>query len=323
MCDYFISEAVLETDMLKYFCEGLDKLQEEPDLMVINTSGSFLDPEEIPRTIRKRMYEELSRFKKTVFVFETHATTINEEVIDECLSYFSPKNINIEIGLESSNEWIRKHCINKQLSDEELKNTFRMLNKKGIQAIANIVIGIPFLSVSENVNNAVETINWAFRNGAARCCVFPVNIKPYTLVQWMNNNGLYKQLSLWALVDTLSRIRKAFVPRVNINWYQKSPPLENPLYSESIIGPSTCDNCYQNVVDLLEKYFLGDIDRNQIIDQLNLIRCTCREEYVREYETIETANLKERVKKAYQDIGSKILGEDYWEKNRDNFLDTL
>ena len=312
MCDYFISEIISEEDIFSCFCQGFNQLEKEPNLMVIMTSGSFFDPGEVPPRVRVQIYEKLAKLQKTIIVFETHANTINEEILDECLRYFPPERINIEIGLESSDEWVRKFCVNKNISNKQLEESFRLMNKKGIQINANIVIGIPFLSVKENIEHATESIKWAFKNGVAQCSLFPVNIKPYTLVQWMYERGLYEQLPLWALIDVLSRVRKPFLPRVNINWYKKSPPLENPLYKKPIIGTDTCDNCYIKVIDLVDTFFLGDVDRKYILDQLNEIHCTCRDKYIQNYNMSATNSLKERVEQYYQTISVELFGKESW-----------
>lgn len=322
MCDYFISDDVTEEDMFSFFIDALNELQEEPNLMVLMTSGSFLDPCEVPETVRIRIYEELQRrFSKTVFVLETHASTINDKTIEQCLKYFEPSRLQFEIGIESSNEWIRNYCVNKVFENSYVENVIRELNSKGIMTIVNIVVGIPFLSLKENIEQATESVRWALRCGASKCSLFPVNLKPFTLVYWMQKNDMYNQLSLWALIDILGRIRKPFLSRVDINWYHHFPPMQNPLYKESIIGPYTCDECYNKVIALLDEYFLGDVDRVKIVDELKSIKCDCKDLYNHSLNVSLTSTLSSRVKEAYIKIGIKRYGQQFWsQENTNKFL---
>lgn len=319
MCDYFISGEVTEDEMFGYFLEGFQKLEKEPDLIVIMTSGSFFDPVEVPRGVRLRIYEELAKLEKSVIVFESHASTINEEILDECLTYFEAERINIEIGLESADEWIRQYCVNKHITNNQVIATLKTLNKKKIHSIINIVVGIPFLSVRENVENALSSIRWILKNGGGKCSLFPVNIKPYTLVEWLYNRDLYEQLPLWALSDVLLGIRQLFLPRIDINWYKKSPPLVNPLYEKPIIGPDTCDKCYDRVIGHLEDYFLGDMDRTVIMQQLDQIECSCRDSYRENINSEEYLSLDKRVKEYYLYIGRELFGSEWCENNSEYF----
>lgn len=308
MCDYFISKKVDNDDMFSFFLEGISKLEEEPSLMVLMTSGSFFDEDEVPAVVRKKIYEFLrDNFSETIFVFESHVATITNEIILECLNYFPPERIQVEIGIETSNEWIRKYCLNKFITNQQIIDTVKLLNNYNIATIGNFVLGIPFLTLQENLTYALESVNWAIKNGIMKVSLFPINIKPYTLVHWLNKNGLYEQPSLWLLIDVLRRIRKVFLPRVDINWYQKKIPLENPLYTEKIIGPYTCDQCYDKVVDVLNQYFLGDIDRSNLVGAFDNISCPCKEKYNKSIEQLGEKELFERVYSYYSFINANLL----------------
>jgi radical SAM enzyme (TIGR01210 family) len=322
MCDYFISKEVPNEDMLNYFIEGMDELPEQPDLMVVQTSGSFFDKEEVPESVRIKIYEVLrERLPNTVLVFETHISTITEETVDQLLEYFSPERVQIEFGVETSDEWIRKYCVNKCISNEQIEKAIKILNKRNIAALANVVIGIPFLSLKENIDSASNTIKWGIQNGITSMCLFPVNLKPFTLVHWMDQHNLYRQPSLWALVDVIAGVRKIFLPRVDTNWYRRTAKMDNPLYTTSIQGPYSCDCCNDTVVKLLDRYNLDDADRAGIINEINLLECECRNEYKIELKNEESIPLKERVKKQYKFIGDELFGNEFWNAETIKLLD--
>ncbi len=312
ICDYFISQNVTEENMFAYFCEAMDELPEIPDLLLIQTSGSFLDPDEVPVSVRRKIYAYIAEKLPEVFlVFETHVSTVTEDVIKELLTFFPPQRLRIEIGIETSNEWIRKYCINKWVTNYNLQQVIRRLNQSHISVTANFVIGIPFLTAKENIEYAAESINWAIRNGIATISLFPVNLKPYTLAYWMERHGMYRQPSLWMLVDVLSRVRTVFLPRIDINWYESTVILENPLYEHGVKVPYSCDVCYSKVESCLNRYFIGDVSRKEILDELNRIQCGCRDEYRWSLDHEPQTDLQSRVLAGYRKIGTELLGVDF------------
>lgn len=314
MCDYWISNPISAEEMIKSVQDAISKISFEPQMLIINVSGSFFDELEVPREVRRKIYEILSKFKKTIFVFETHANTINDQTLNECLSYFTPNQINVEIGLETASSWIRKYCCNKKIENLNVVNAIKCICEHKINAIANIMIGIPFLSTKEAINDAVESIDWAFKNGVDRCVLFPINIKPWTLAYWMEASGLYRQPSLWALVEVLLRIDSTYLHKTELSWYKKHPH-QHPLYEFPIQRPYTCDKCYPVVTELLDKYFLGDVDRRLILLELQSVSCKCKDDFLKQNEISPQDTLEERLKVIYEKIGVGILGNEWWQDN--------
>ena len=322
MCDYFIGNDVSGDEMYQSFLTGMDELPEQPDLMVIQTSGSFFDPNEVPEYVRIRIFELLKeRLTKTILVFETHITTITEKVAEQLLSYFTTERVQIEFGVETSNEWIRKYCVNKWITNDQIEKSIQILRRFQIAALANIVIGIPFLSLKENVESASNSITWAIQHGITSICLFPVNLKPYTLTNWLNQHALYQQPSLWALIDVIINVRKFFLPRVDTNWYRKTAKMDNPLYDASIQGPDTCEKCNEDIIKLLDKYNLDNTERVEAVKNLELYTCSCRNRYRDQLQTEHELSLHKRVKQYYSFIGKKLYGESFWNDETRKYLD--
>ena len=55
----------------------------------------------------------------------------------------------------------------------------------GIHIIANVLLGIPFLSVRQRIEDAISSICDLLERGIDEIMLFPVNIKPYTLVKFL------------------------------------------------------------------------------------------------------------------------------------------
>lgn len=321
MCDYWISDPVPPERMVASVREALSELDFEPSTLLLNVSGSFFDEWEVPQEARREILQLFSRFQNTHFVFETHANTISERKVLECISILGHRRFGIEMGLESANPWILKYCVNKSLRIGRLVTALGILKECEVDSIVNVMVGLPFLSASEMVADTVFSVNWAFDQGANRCVLFPMNTKPWTLVLWMEENGMYVRPPLWALVDVLAKLDSHLLPRIGLAWYRTRPQV-HPGYKIPNRGPETCPLCYSDVMESLDRFEISD-ERDEIVKQLVDFECICRDEWYARKEQEPELPLHERVRVAYQVIGEQILGKEWWSENGQSVLDSV
>jgi len=320
MCDYWISDPLTSDQIVANVEEALQTLDFEPDEMLVNVSGSFFDDLEVPKDARTKIYSLFSRFKKTVFIFETHATTITDNNIIDCINHLGNERIRIEMGLESSNPWVLEYCVNKPLKLAHVKTAIRRLRKYNVPSIVNILIGIPFLSPYEIVIDTMSSVQWAFENGANRCVLFTMNSKPYTLTHWMGENDLYNIPPLWALIDVLCELDPELLPRIGIAWHRTRPQY-HPLYMIDNVGPNTCPNCYTQVMQLIDDFLLQR-DRTVTLRKLMTIKCECRDIWQNQRLVVHTP-LRERIVTNYEFIGKKVLGNKWWSQHGPSVIDQV
>jgi len=322
MCDYWISDPISPDLLVDYVKEGLSKLNFDPTILLLNSSGSVFDDWEIPKESRLKIFNVLSELKYARFIFETHPLTISGSKIEECKNILKNNEIEIEIGLESANPLILTYCINKASTINDVTNAIRILKKYGVKSYVNILIGAPFLTLSEVVDDAIYSINWAFEQGADRCVLFPVNIKPWTLVYWLKQQGMYIQPSLWTLTEILSKIRPNLLQRIGISWH-KTRPQYHPEYKILNQGATTCSKCHDIVISLLDRYAVSQ-NRQNIVEELKGLRCDCKLRWFDEYhKTSKLSCLRKRIKANYLIIAEKILGEDWLIEHGDKLESNL
>jgi len=321
MCDYWISNNVSVHHMIASVQSALETIDFIPDEMLINVSGSFYDEHEVPQEARKGILKLLSQLNGTRLVFESHSHDITQQKLDETRNILGDRVISVEMGLESANPWVLRHCINKVLDLKRFTNAAKMLNNCRINSVANIIVGTPFLSQSETIIDPVASVNWAFENGVNKCVLFPINTKPWTLVYWLEQRGLYIHPPLWALVDVLAQLDPNVLSRVGIAWHRTRPQL-HPKYNIENKGPTTCPNCYDEILNLFDEYIIST-NRQEIIRQLLDVKCECKSDWHNQVTYSPTSSLAERVKMHYEVIGKEILGEGWWSANRQAILDVI
>lgn len=103
---------------------------------------------------KKWFLEFMDEYRKNVdipYSCNLHAGLLDEDIVKA----ISETNCaNVRFAIETGNEKLRKNVLNKQLSNEQIRNTARLLKKYKIRLIAFNMFGLP----TETLENAFETI---------------------------------------------------------------------------------------------------------------------------------------------------------------------
>ncbi|MDO9580947.1 MAG: radical SAM protein [Bacteroidales bacterium] len=147
---------------------ALNQMPEVKHLKLYN-SGSFFDERAIPAKDYKRIAELVNNFE-TVIV-ESHPRLIDEK----CLIFrdMLKSDLHIALGLETVHPEILK-ILNKQMTLDDFKNSVRYLTQHGILSRAFVLLRPPFLSESEGIYWAEQSLDFAFSAGVECCTVIPV-----------------------------------------------------------------------------------------------------------------------------------------------------
>ncbi|MDR0791503.1 MAG: TIGR01210 family radical SAM protein, partial [Methanomassiliicoccaceae archaeon] len=96
MCGYASASlsGVTSDDLMRQLEQVSQRYNNEP-FVKIYTSGSFLDENEIPPDVRKRVFEMFKDAER--ILFESRPEYITEEILNTL-----PRNVTIALGLESS-----------------------------------------------------------------------------------------------------------------------------------------------------------------------------------------------------------------------------
>jgi len=132
-------------------------------------NGSFFDKKAIPEEDYKSIAVLLNQFE--TIIVESHPKFINYK----CLKFddLVKAKLEVAIGLETIHpELIKK--LNKKMTLNEFKSSVEFLSKNNIKTRAFILLKPPFLSETEAVYWAKQSINFAFQTGVDCCTVIPV-----------------------------------------------------------------------------------------------------------------------------------------------------
>lgn len=154
------------------------------------------------------LLEELSKINTKVIMFETHYLTIIASILEIIKQKLGNKKVVIELGLESSNKEVRENCLNKYIDNKEFVKRVNLIKSFGFGAEANIIFGAPFLTTQEQMRDTIQSIQWCFENSIEMVNLFSINIKPYTLLYKLYEEGQYSPVSHSDFIEVLKGCQK-------------------------------------------------------------------------------------------------------------------
>ncbi len=280
MCNYGVGKEPDYDQLLNELDELLKNISlEKVNRLLLGSSGSFLDEYEIPTEIQNSIFERIAKTSVKNIIIETHYKTINIETLKRIQNYLKGKCIEIEVGLESTNKYVQNNIINKNIDLSLLKSTIKNIHRYGMTITINLLLGLPFINTSGQLEDTKNSIQWALDNNADYVVIFPINIQPYSLFEWMYFKDFIQPISLWLLVFLLNSLNENELNHTTISWYgNRSIQYKN--YGETI-HPTTCKHCSDFLMNAMDA-FAEEKNLNKRKDIINMmintpLSCDCKE----------------------------------------------
>ena len=298
MCNYGKgSGAVYWDKILGELKRIMKRLTLEFEDFLLTPSGSMLDEREVSRSMREDLCGILKGVKTKRFIIESRADTISAEGLEFVKKAVPDAEKYIEIGVESSDNWILKHCINKNTTYEMFQEAVRKIHDAGMYVTANIGLGSPFMSEKAAINHTVRSIKDVLNDGADSVVLFPYHIKKGTLLHVLSENGMYSCVSFWSLAEVLGHFSEEELSRIQISWYKDYFGEEKSYICRS---PGTCPNCEREVLKALDEY--RETQNPEIIRRLREYPCSCHAEWKRQMDRENGQIDIERTEKEYRKL---------------------
>lgn len=275
MCNYGKNGGFIDEKEILHELEHIvEKLSLNFEDFLLTSSGSLLDVREVSLDMREKLIPILETVQTKRFIIETRSDTITDSGIDFLKRIVPDSEKYIEIGVESSDDWVLKYCINKEAAFQKFQEAVEKLHSNGIYVIANIGVGFPFMSEKASVRHSIQSIRDVLEAGADSVVLFPYHVKRGTLLDVMYQQGMYQPISLWAFVEVLNSFSEDDLQKLQISWYKDYFGEEKSYIYRS---PGTCPDCREKVMKELDRY------RNEqdpaIVKMLAEFPCGCKKEW--------------------------------------------
>ncbi len=228
MCGYYARTAfknVGNSKILEQFKSGLIVGHGEAtrfNSIEFLNDGSFLNPDEFNEKIRVHLLSLVSRMRyvKRVLV-ESRPEHVKEHNIKFVLGQLRKKQLlEVGIGLETADDFIRDACINKGLTLKEFEDAVSVIAQLAheypnqIAVVAYLLIKPPFLTHRESIEDAVATLKYLHTLSAKLQIHIAAKLEPAAiangtmlslLYQKTDPTSQYEPLSYWAVLEILAR----------------------------------------------------------------------------------------------------------------------
>ncbi|HEY9246245.1 MAG TPA: archaeosine biosynthesis radical SAM protein RaSEA [Candidatus Methanoperedens sp.] len=231
------------------------------------SNGSFFDPKEIPLDSQKKMLEFLVASGARQIVVETRPDFVNEENLNRLLETVPAKHLKVGLGFDTYNDDVRDVCLNKGYTREQYDNATRILNKYHIPFESRIIIKPPFLTEAEAVEEAIISIEYAFKKGSSEVSLEPIALQDYTLQDYLARKKSFRVPWLWSVISILKETHHMGTVLVGGEVFL-------PLPKET---SHNCSMCTAEVRKMINKF-----NETQDIRLLDNLDCDCMNDWRRD-----------------------------------------
>ncbi len=255
MCGYFndISSPSVE-DLKKQIDYVSSTLNTE--VLKVFTSGSFLDPVEIPAEVREYFFESIEGKVKKLLV-ESRTEYINEESLKNMTSHsFSSR---IAIGLESANDLVIENSVNKGSTFQKYVKAADMIRNHGVELRTYLLLKPPFLSERQAIDDTIRSIEKVSKI-TTDVSINPVNVQKNTLVDFLWKRGLYRPPRLWSLAYVIMEGMKYGTEVISYpTGANKVRGVHNDIFDEKLLDLIVDASLNQDIHDLKVYYEATDL----------------------------------------------------------------
>ncbi|HOI40996.1 MAG TPA: archaeosine biosynthesis radical SAM protein RaSEA [Methanobacterium sp.] len=219
-----------------------------PTAIKIFVSGSFLNEEEIPVEARRAIFKIINEYDDVEeVVVESRPEYINEEVLKDCCQLIPNKIFEVAMGLESANDDIRLHRINKGFTTEDFQKSMNIIKKLktdfNVRAKVYLLVKPVLTSESEAIEDAVISAEYAEGVGVDRIAYCPSTIHKGTLMEVLWRRGSYQPPWIWSAIEIMRRVRNLV----------KIPVIMDTAGFGTRRGPFNCKKCNSKLKDAIIK----------------------------------------------------------------------
>ena len=278
MCGYHTdtNPYITEDDLKNQLDQALKRYKGE-DIVKIYTSGSFFDENEIPTELATNI---LTSFEAKKIVVETRPQFITPDKLKKYSS--KVKKLEVAIGLESSNNFVLKNCINKGFKLENYLEKRDLIFENQSLLRTYLLLKPPFLTEKEAMKDLKDSIIRVSHPDNI-ISINPVNIQRGSLLEKLWNDRTYRPAWLWSLLKVISEVDDI-----------DSTVISSTVGLGSERGAHNCDECDPEIVELIKEFNLTQ-DVEPIKSRLKDPDCSCYYQWKKESELEPYLNFRGRV----------------------------
>ncbi|MFZ1641924.1 MAG: hypothetical protein WAV07_10960 [Candidatus Contendobacter sp.] len=290
-----------EEFILADFEAELRKLDPGTRFLHLGPGGSVFEAKELPAELRAKLVSTLKilPFLES-FGLETRANTIRQDRIEALLELL-PRHVTelaLGFGIESIDELVLRVAVNKSERCAEFVHALneviavhRRQTFRRVVADCYVLLKPPFLTEAEAIEDAIRSITWAYDRGADTVMLFANTIKRNTICAHLASKTdaeipyRYQTPWLYSVFEVLAGLPPDYRRRTGVLGFTSGNPYAG--------APRACDLCWHVLHGLIAAH---NYTRDPaLIGAATELRCSCRNEFLRQLSQPAPAPLSERL----------------------------
>ncbi len=256
MCGYNAASApqIGEADLMKQLDTVMGRYNNET-FVKIYTSGSFLDVDEIPISVRERVFDEFSGCERLLF-------ESRPEYIDADTAGTLPKNSTVALGLESSNPFILRQSVRKGFTPEDSRKAGETVRDAGLTVRTYILLKPLFVTEGQAIEDSIASAKFA-DGYSHEISINPLNVQRKTLTERLWRRGEFRPPWIWSLIEVMEQLSGNTEARI----------MSSPSGGSTDRGVHNCGKCDNEALKAVEKFSF-----TQNIKDLE-VACVCKDKW--------------------------------------------
>lgn len=277
MCDYGIaSKNKPVREYLYEMDQAIKSCSDTIRFLMLCTNGSIFDENQVERELLEGAMDLAAKCAIPKIQLESHYLDINIERLNMVKEKLKDKKVIIALGLETVNQEYQDLIIGKRIKLDDFEEKIALIKSFGFSIELNIMLGLPFLSPREQFMDALNTLKWVYSH-QCRPVLFPINIKPYTLLMEMYKTGRYGPVSHWLIFLLLEQLTEEELSQIILVWHgNRMENYADPSLHQ--IPPAACGECLPIIEGFYTDFAAADsgYERHRILDDiLHKPSCDC------------------------------------------------
>ncbi|MHA2503877.1 MAG: archaeosine biosynthesis radical SAM protein RaSEA [Candidatus Kariarchaeaceae archaeon] len=240
------------------------------------TSGSYLDPWELPVDLRRAI---LAKFVDNVdeITIETRCEFVIKKHIEDILEVVPAEKLIVAIGQETTDDEINKRSVNKGHKRKQFERAVKLLHQYNVQVKGYILLKSIFMSEVSSLDDVLRSAKHMNDIGVQNISINPCYIGKKTLMEQMFYRGTYRPPWLWTVYYAAKAAKQLVGDRARV--------ICDPVAAGSERGPRNCGSC-----DKALKATLKEFSSTQDLSLLDIELCECHQIYTSVLSTEHLAN---------------------------------
>jgi radical SAM enzyme (TIGR01210 family) len=172
------------------------------------------------------------------------------------------ENLELAIGLETADDFIRANYIKKGFSFDDYKKAAAIVRDCGATVKTYLLLKPPFVSEKKALEDAIKSAEFV-SEFSSTISLNLCNIQKYTPLEKLWRRGYYRPPWLWSAVEAIKAIKSRNVVVTS-----------DPVGAGHKRGPHNCGTCDREITEAIKHFNVTQDLR--VLERLDEIECDCK-----------------------------------------------